>query len=356
MTTDNDHSMLSAFVRNHFFYGKLMDVDQFEKEQNYGLAKRALMNRLMLGCGVVCGLNVVKDPESENRILILPGVAIDGCGHEIVFPEKVSVDPHQLTDNEGRPTGEPIQSGLVEICLAFKEVKTDPVPVLVPDCDRTGDNCAHSSIKEGFCILVRNAENDSSAPPTCALGEIPLSANGDLHDLVCRRISEACSETGEETCVALARVEVSLNDTSIDSCTNRKLVYSNALLHELILCLVDRIGQFAQGRFLRYANGDRQIGPPGGQLGEPLTIEILDAEGKPTPDILVQFEVPAGSGSVAPETAKTKADGSAQTQWTLGPDVGEQQIVVSAIGTPFTVTFRAVAHRVEDDWHKWENT
>ncbi len=350
--TKNNHSLLSAFVRNHFFYGKLMDVDQFEKEQNYGLAKRALMNRMVLGWGVVCGLNVVNDPDSENRILILPGVAIDNRGREIVIPEKVSIDPHQLTNDEGQPEGEPLESGQVEICLIFKETKTDPVPVLVPDCDRTGNDCAHSSIKEEFCVLVRYAESDLPVPPSCALGELPLPANGDLHDLVCQRISEACSETDEESCVALARVALPLNDTSIDSCVNRKLVYSNALLLELILCLTERIGQFAQGRFLRYASGDGQIGPPGEQLSEPIAIEILDAAGKPIPDILVQFKVPTGNGSVIPETAKTDGDGRAQAKWTLGPDAGEQQIVVSAIGTPFTVTFRAVAKR-EEGWNLW---
>ena len=116
-TTKTGNDMLNAFVRNHFFYGKLMDVDQFEKEQSYGMAKRALMNRIVLGRGVVCGLNVVKDPELEDRILVLPGVAIDDCGREIVIPEKVSIDPHQLTNNEGQPEGEPIESGIVEICL-----------------------------------------------------------------------------------------------------------------------------------------------------------------------------------------------------------------------------------------------
>lgn len=348
LTTDNDHGMLSAFVRNHFFYGKLMDVDQFEKEQSYGMAKRALMNRLVIGHGVVCGLDVVKDPESEGLILVLPGVAIDGCGREIIIPDAVSINPHQLTDDEGQPVGELIESGLVEICLAYKEFKTDPVPVLVPDCDRTDNNCAHSTIKEEFYILVRNAEGDPSVPTSCKLGELPLPANGDLHELICHRISEPCSETGEETCVALARVELPLEDESIDPCTDRKLVYPNALLYELTLCLLERIEQFAQGRFLRYVRGDGQIGLSGTQLGEPLFIEIVDVEGKPIEDTLVQFEVPTGGGSVTPKTTKTKSNGCAQTKWTLGHDVGEQQVVASAIGTLFNVTFRAVAEGFQD--------
>ena len=346
--TDKDNGILSAFVRNHFFYGKLMDVDQFEKEQSYGMEKRALMNRLVIGHGVVCGLDVVKDPESEDLIIVLPGVAIDGCGREIIIPDAVPIDPHQLTNDEGQPVGEPMESGLVEICLVYKEIRTDPVPVMVPDCDRTGSNCAHSTIKEGFCILIRNAEGDLPVPPSCTLGEIPLPVNGELHKLICHRISETCSETGEETCVPLAHVELPLEDESIDPCTDRKLVYPNALLYELTLCLLERIEQFAQGRFLRYVRGDGQIGLSGTQLGEPLIIEIVDVEGKPIEDTLVQFEVPTGGGSVTPKTTKTKSNGCAQTKWTLGNDIGEQQVVASAIGTLFTVTIRAVAEGYQD--------
>ncbi len=341
--TLNGDSLLKAPERNYFFYGKLMDVTQFEKEQRYVNEKRSLLNRLVLGSGVVCGLNVVIDPDLEGRILILPGVAIDSSGKEIVIPEGLPIDPHQLTDEQGQPGGKPIDSGIVEICLVYNEIKTDPVPVLVPDCDRTDNNCAHSTIRERFSILVRHAEGDPPAPPSCRLGGLPLPLNGALHELICQRISEPCSETEKETCVSLARVRLPLDDKSIDPCTSRKLIYRNALLSELSLCLLERIEQFAQGRFLRYLSGDGQLGPSGGLLSEPLMVEIVDAEGEPIQDILVQFEVLTGGGNLAPETSKTNADGRTQTMWTLGPNVGEQQVVASAIGTPFTVTFRAVA-------------
>lgn len=342
-TTDKDQAILSALKRNHFFYGKLMDVDQFKKEQSYGMQKSALMNRLVLGYGVLCGLDVIRDPESEDRIIILPGIAIDRVGREIVNPDAVSIDPHQLTDNEGQPNGEPIESGLIEICLAYKEIKTDPIPVMVPDCDSSENNCAYSTIKEGFCILLRNVEGDPPVPPSCMPGELPLPANGDLHQLICQQISEPCSEIGEETCVPLARVEWPLNDQSVDPCTARKLVYSNALLYELSLCMMDKIDQVAQGRNLRYNNGDGQIGSIGEQLDGSLIIEIIDVEGQPIKDTLVQFEVLSGGGNVVPKTTRTRDDGSAHTEWTLGDVVGEQQVVASAVGTPFTVTFRAIA-------------
>lgn len=54
-TRDTD---LKQPVRNKFFYGKLLDVLHLELETDYLNGKRWLLNRLVTGCGVVCGLNV----------------------------------------------------------------------------------------------------------------------------------------------------------------------------------------------------------------------------------------------------------------------------------------------------------
>ena len=137
------------------------------------LPARRRLNRLVLGHGVVCGLNVVAD--TEGMVRIQPGVALDALGREIIVPEACRVNPHQLTDDQGSATGEPLETGTVEICLAYAEKKTDLVPVLVPDCDTPG-NCAPSTIREGFYVIVRLAEGDAPAPPSCQLGDFPLPA------------------------------------------------------------------------------------------------------------------------------------------------------------------------------------
>jgi len=54
----DDASGLPAPRRNHYFYSKLMGVLQFQMEQAYGIRERRLMNRLTLGVGVLCGLDV----------------------------------------------------------------------------------------------------------------------------------------------------------------------------------------------------------------------------------------------------------------------------------------------------------
>src|ERR1700730_10050029 len=71
-------------MRNRYFYGKMLDVFHFELEQNYFNSKRWLLNRLVSGYGVVCGLNVLLSSDGKS-IYVTPGMAIDRCGHEIIL-------------------------------------------------------------------------------------------------------------------------------------------------------------------------------------------------------------------------------------------------------------------------------
>lgn len=75
------------FERNHYYYGKLLTAKDFEDEQTYLNNKRRLMNRLLGGNGIVCGLSVYT-PDDES-IVIETGVAIDEGGREILVEEPV---------------------------------------------------------------------------------------------------------------------------------------------------------------------------------------------------------------------------------------------------------------------------
>lgn len=231
---------LSAPERNHFFYGLLMDVARFEKDARYANAKRSLINRMIVGRGVVCGLNVEAD---GDNIVVSPGIAIDGWGREIILPEARSLNPHTLTDNEGTPTGTNAADGaVVSVCLAYTETNTDPVPVLVADCDTPG-NCAPSTVLESVAIVVRETQDPAPEPPGCELGQdFPLPANPDLHSILVNRLANGCPEwtTPGDPCVALARVTLG-TPNAIDTVAGRQLIYSNALLYELILCLAARV-------------------------------------------------------------------------------------------------------------------
>jgi hypothetical protein len=62
-----------------FFYGLLLDESRLKKETLYQNQKRWMLNRLVLGTGVVCGLGVDVDPQNSGMILVVQlGVALDG--------------------------------------------------------------------------------------------------------------------------------------------------------------------------------------------------------------------------------------------------------------------------------------
>src|SRR3712207_3769027 len=70
--------------RNRSFYGKLMTVRDFLREQEYFNSKRWLVNRLLFGSGIVCGLGAAAVPaDGAGVVEIEPGVAFDPLGREI---------------------------------------------------------------------------------------------------------------------------------------------------------------------------------------------------------------------------------------------------------------------------------
>jgi hypothetical protein len=243
--TPNGAGKLVPPQRNHFFHGKMMDAGEFQKDQSYFNNKRSLINRFVLGSGVVCGLNVVQDGDRPGLLRIEPGLALDASGKEIVVAAPVAIDPRQLTNDRGEPEGAPMETGAVEIRLSYAETRVDPVPVLVADCDTPG-GAAPSTIREGVRMLVRKAPDEAPSPPACAFPELQ-SPPADkplhqfLHELLCARTQGGAGES-QDAVVTIARVTLEASAIgTIDLTAGRQLVYNSTLLYELILCLAEQI-------------------------------------------------------------------------------------------------------------------
>jgi hypothetical protein len=112
----------------------------------------------------------------------------------------------------------------------------------------------------------------------------------------------------------------------------------------MLLCLAERVARLAEIRMLRHASGDGQRAAAGETL-EPLTVELVDLQGKGLEGQQVKFAVRSGGGRVEPETTTTDAQGLARTKWTLGSAAGLQEIEATAAGSPLPVVFRATAER-----------
>lgn len=229
MSNDNGRTIGRASVpeRNNYFYGKLLDETALKKEQDYFRHRSALINRILVGFGVACGLRL--DESAEGSITISPGVAIDRYGREIVVVEPMDLNPRLLTDESGEPTGEEASDTEVEICLLYNEDKIDPVPVLVPKC---GDEpqCAPCTVQEQFRVVVRETVESEL-----------VEFEGDItHEALCEWIAGIDPSADGDPCVCLGTVGLSSDGITVDMCKGRRILLSNDLLFKLILRLSER--------------------------------------------------------------------------------------------------------------------
>ena len=85
-------------------------------------------------------------------------------------------------------------------------------------------------------------------------------------------------------------------------------------------------------------SGDDQSGTPGNALASPFVVEAQDEDGEPLAGHSVTFAVTAGGGSLSETSARTNANGRAQTTLTLGSAPGVNSVQASVTGVD-SVTF-----------------
>lgn len=93
--------------------------------------------------------------------------------------------------------------------------------------------------------------------------------------------------------------------------------------------------------------GSGQQAEIGQRVADSVRVRVYDAYGNTVPDATVTFAVLTGGGTASPTSAKSRADGTAATAWTLGSTSGTQTLRAS-IGTVASVTAYATALRPRD--------
>jgi hypothetical protein len=272
---------LPGFVRNRYFYGQLLDVHHFECEQLYFRNKLALINRLIHGFGVICGLDVVLS-DDRGSVVVTPGVALDKAGRFIIVskpsrsgklpnppvpeeedsPEQEGDYAHDDDDREqhehgkrehdkhehGRHRHDCDDDHYVHVALCYHECEGDPEPVRVCDCEIV-DPCAPSTIRERYCIELRpgkarEIEGESS------LKDVFCGRRIDYRALACR-ITEGCPRLPHDPCIALANIRVPDDGCGYDpddiDIGIRPIVYTNDLLFKLIIGLTDEGQKYPSG-------------------------------------------------------------------------------------------------------------
>jgi hypothetical protein len=254
-------SDIRTFVRNRYFYGKLLDVCHFESEQEYFNDKRWILNRLVTGYGVVCGLNVTLTDDSK-QLCVDPGVAIDKAGREIVvpvrskpvrIPEAAPVDQVEKQvehgdDDEPGQEDEDHRHNIASVYICYHECPGEPEPVRVSDCDDEPP-CSDGSIRERYTIEIRPCH----APEIHTLCDVQdLIQGGRLnYKALADYVTNSCGDAATDCCIPLAEIKVpapgkTACDDDVDI-TVRPIVYTNDLLFELMLGLNSQIQNRPRG-------------------------------------------------------------------------------------------------------------
>jgi hypothetical protein len=139
-----------AVERNHWFDYKYIGARDLLAEQEYLVSRHRLHNRLLHGCGVICGLTVVRHPRTQcaaDWVVVEPGIAIDALGRELIVAEQT---PCQLPVAVGH-------GGSFVVCLRYREEPVKPVPILYADPEAGLPYSMPNRIREGVEIVVVSA-------------------------------------------------------------------------------------------------------------------------------------------------------------------------------------------------------
>ena len=77
---------------------------------------------------------------------------------------------------------------------------------------------------------------------------------------------------------------------------------------------------------LEVVGGADQAAPVGARLPAAVVVRVSDSRKEPVVGVSVLFDVTLGEGTLSASTGKTDSGGNAQVEWTLGPEVGAQQM------------------------------
>ena len=182
-----NHANFFPFERNRYFYGKLLTVRDFEVEQRYHCSKRALLNRLLHGSGVVCGLGVTASDEST--LMIESGMALDYQGREIVLPETLF---RKLQMLEGQETLAGKKDAY--LCLSYAQEDVEPVNATGAE---VGSQRQFDLTREG-CRLFLTTEPPAYQELLEAAGEENVSVLYQSDDLILVLSAPSGLYAGEE--------------------------------------------------------------------------------------------------------------------------------------------------------------
>ena len=250
---------LRSFSRPRYFHGQLLDVRHFESEQAYFKRKQWMRNRLVDGFGVVCGLDVQLG-DDDHSIVVMPGLALDKQGREIVvpvrskplaIPARPTPDPGSVDGNTGGASNsgnygksgnknddEHCDDDWVHLVICYEECKTDPEPVMAGGCD-TAVRCSPGAIREGYSLSLQPGKVPDIPVDSDIRGLI--KGNSVNYRALVEWVSMPCECDTGTGCITLANIHLPAKNQTLElsdiDIAVRPIVYGLDVLWELLLAL-----------------------------------------------------------------------------------------------------------------------
>lgn len=146
------NTKIFPFERNHYYYGKLLSVDDFNLEQRYNSSKHRMNHMFLSGSGVVCGMNVINI--GEQSISVESGCAIDPFGREMIIDVPV-MKKLQMIDGFEQATSR--GENYIYLCIEYAEKGNDTVYNMA-SMGGTQDHTEYNKITESYRLFVTNQE------------------------------------------------------------------------------------------------------------------------------------------------------------------------------------------------------
>jgi hypothetical protein len=221
--------------RNRYFAGKVLAVADLEMEQDYVRGADAQLARLVLGSGVVCGLDVTAvDAGGRPGIRVSPGLALDPWGRRIVVPCDVEV---------ALPAQSPLPASMV-VRLRHAAHEADFAPSPLGDDE---DGSEAGTWVEGHRVEVC----EGPAPPVtddCSEATLELVRTGAVAQALAALARAACAAPPDDPSVTLATIAPDADGRlTIDAQAGRAVVPTNVALLQLIACLAARVEECCAG-------------------------------------------------------------------------------------------------------------
>jgi hypothetical protein len=173
-TLSQDGALFEPLSRVAYRHGMMLGVEALRDEQGYNRRRLNRHQYWLHGAGTVVGLAVTLDHQAPDpddtadqamRLLVSPGIALDGLGREVVLHETYCLDLRAWIEaNRDRDTREwtgsdthiPQQGGLwLEIGIRQQDCDRGLQPVLAAEVNAGIDPVATSRIEQAVALDIR---------------------------------------------------------------------------------------------------------------------------------------------------------------------------------------------------------